>query len=229
MNEVFDIYTIVFLVLAVVIFLRLRSVLGRRNGHERPPSDIYRPSPRTADSEDNVVPLPGRDATADANQAEIEDEAEPATPLEKDLREISRADPTFSPSNFVEGAQMAYEMIVSAFAAGDRKALKPLLARDVFEGFVSVIEDRESRNETVESNFIGISKAEITEASLEGRTATVTVKFVSELVSATRNDAGAVVDGDPTEVMTVTDMWAFSRDVTSRDPNWKLVATETTD
>jgi predicted lipid-binding transport protein (Tim44 family) len=229
MNEVFDIYTIVFLVLAVVIFLRLRSVLGRRNGHERPPTDIYRPSSRTAENEDNVVPLPGRDPSADAAGADSEDEAEPATPLEKDLRDIARADPTFSPGNFVEGAQMAYEMIVSAFAAGDRKALKPLLARDVFDGIVSVIDDRESRNETVESNFIGISKAEITEASLEGRNATVTVKFVSELVSATRNEAGAVVDGDPTEVMTVTDVWAFSRDVTNRDPNWKLVATETTD
>jgi predicted lipid-binding transport protein (Tim44 family) len=229
MNEVFDIYTIVFLVLAVVIFLRLRSVLGRRNGHERPPTDIYRPSPRTANNEDNVVPLPGRNTPAETASAEAMDEEEPATPLEKDLRDIRRADPSFNPDEFVEGAKMAYEMIVSAFAAGDRKSLKPLLARDVFDGFVSVIADRESRNETVESNFIGINKAEITEAALEGRTATITVRFVSELVSSTRNEAGAIVDGDPTEVMTVTDIWAFARDVTSRDPNWKLVSTETTD
>jgi predicted lipid-binding transport protein (Tim44 family) len=228
MNEAFDIYTIVFLVLAVVIFLRLRSVLGRRNGHERPPTDIYRPSSRTAnDDEDNVVPLPGREGPAGAG--DFDDEAEPATPLEKDLRDIHRADQTFTPENFTEGAKMAYEMIVSSFAAGDRKTLKPLLARDVYEGFVAVIDDRESRSETVESNFIGINKAEITEATLEGRTATVTVRFVSELVSATRNEAGAVVDGDPTEVMTVTDIWSFARDVTSRDPNWKLVSTETTD
>ncbi|MEM8876328.1 MAG: Tim44/TimA family putative adaptor protein [Pseudomonadota bacterium] len=229
MNEVFDIYTIVFLVLAVVIFLRLRSVLGRRNGHERPPTDIYRPSPRTANSEDNVVPLPGRNGSTETVAADVVDEEEPATPLEKELRDIGRADPSFQPDTFLDGAKMAYEMIVSAFAAGDRKTLKPLLARDVFDGFVSVIADRESRKETVESNFIGINKAEITDAAFEGRMATVTVRFVSELVSATRNEAGAIVDGDPTEVMTVTDIWAFARDVNNRDPNWKLVSTETND
>ncbi len=117
-------------------------------------------------------------------------------------------------------------MIVSAFAEGDRKTLKQLLAREVYDGFVAAIGEREQRHETVTFNFIGIDKADIVDASLKGSTAQVKVRFVSSLVSATKNASGEVVDGDPTHVGEVTDVWTFSREVTSRDPNWKLVATE---
>jgi predicted lipid-binding transport protein (Tim44 family) len=117
-------------------------------------------------------------------------------------------------------------MIVTAFAEGDRKTLKQLLSREVYDGFVSAITEREGRGETIEFKFVGIDKADITGASAKAQTAQVTVRFLSKLVSATHDKAGAVVDGDPTHVGDVTDVWTFARDTTSRDPNWKLVATE---
>ena len=117
-------------------------------------------------------------------------------------------------------------MIVTAFAEGDRKTLRNLLSREVFDGFVAAISQRESRGEKIEFKFVGIDKAEVTEASLKNGTAQVTVRFVSKLVSATHDKDGTVIDGDPVHVGDVTDIWTFARDVSSRDPNWKLVATE---
>jgi hypothetical protein len=112
------------------------------------------------------------------------------------------------------------------FAGGDRKMLRDLLAKDVFEGFEAAIRDRESRGEQVETRFVGIEKAEIVDAQMRGDQAQVTMKFVSQLVTATRDRAGAVIDGSPERVTDVTDVWTFARNVTDRDPNWRLIATE---
>ena len=120
-------------------------------------------------------------------------------------------------------------MIVTAFAEGDRKSLKNLLSREVYDGFVSAIAQREGRGETIEFRFVGIDKAEITDAALKGGTEQVTVRFHSKLISATHDKTGAVIDGDPVHVGDVTDIWTFARDINSRDPNWKLVATELVD
>jgi predicted lipid-binding transport protein (Tim44 family) len=117
-------------------------------------------------------------------------------------------------------------MIVTAFAEGDRKTLKQLLSREVYDGFVSAIGQREARGETIEFKFVGIDRAEITGAGVKGATEQITVRFLSKLISATRDRAAAVVDGDPVRVGDVTDIWTFAREATSRDPNWKLVATE---
>ena len=141
------------------------------------------------------------------------------------LQALARADRSFDPKHFMQGAKAAYEMIVTAFAEGDRKALKQLLSREVFDSFSAAIGERERNGETVEFKFVGISNAEIIDAELAGKMANITVKFVSDLITATRNRAGEVVDGDPTQIRDVTDIWTFSRDVTSRDPNWRLVAT----
>ncbi len=150
----------------------------------------------------------------------------PNSALGEQLKTLMIADPTFDPKPFVDGAKMAYEMVVSAFAEGDRRALRQLLSRDVYDGFVSAIAEREQRQEKIEFRFIGIDKAEITDASVANGAAQVTVRFVSELISATRDKDGNVVDGDPAKVSEVTDIWTFSREVSARDPNWKLVATE---
>ncbi len=131
------------------------------------------------------------------------------------------------PQHFITGARSAYEMIVTAYAQGDRRALKDLLAKDVYEGFDSVIREREQRGETAEARFVSIDAADIIGAEQRGGTAQVTMRFVSQLVSVTRDKAGNVVDGNAEKVSDVTDVWTFARDVTSRDPNWKLVATET--
>ncbi len=233
MSGIFDFYTILFLVLAVVIFLRLRSVLGRRTGSERPPYDPFSaPKGKEAPAADKVVTLPPR-AEPGASRTAANDDfgayAAKGTDLARGLSAIRTADPAFDPKTFLEGAKMAYEMIVTGFAEGDRKSLKTLLSREVYDGFVAAIADRESRGETVTSNFVSIDKADITEAQLRGRSAHVTVRFVSQLVTATRDKESKVIQGDPNAVTEVTDIWTFARDVGSRDPNWKLVATESAD
>jgi predicted lipid-binding transport protein (Tim44 family) len=220
-----DFITLFFLVAAVLIFLQLRSVLGRRTGSEKPPFDPYSPrdvakNPGGAD-DGKVVTLPRRDVPDDETTF-----AKPDTPLNSALRELVKADATFKLKEFLNGAKMAYEMIVMAFADGDRKTLKGLLSKEVFEGFEAAISERESRGEVVKSTFVGIDKADITHASAKDSEEQVTVRIVSQLISATFDKAGVVIDGDQENVAEVTDIWTFARDMRSRDPNWKLVATE---
>jgi predicted lipid-binding transport protein (Tim44 family) len=231
--EIFDFGTLFFVVAAVVIFLQLRNVLGRRTGNEKPPFDPYTAA-RTRDGaseRDNVVSLPRRKsgAEAEANYTAIDAYAASGTELNKGLRAIRDADPTFDPKTFVDGAKMAYEMTVMAYADGDRKTLKNLLSRDVYEGFVAAISERENRSERIQSSFVGIDKADIVSAEMKGPDAHVTLRIVSELISATRDGTGTVIDGDPETVAEVKDVWTFARDTRSRDPNWKLVATEAED
>jgi predicted lipid-binding transport protein (Tim44 family) len=142
---------------------------------------------------------------------------------------IRRADPSFDPERFVDGAKMAFEMIVTAFAKGDEKALEPLLAPNVFESFVADIRRRRESGETRETSVAGIRQARIHEARLEGREARVTVLIVSEQINVTRDRSGNVIDGDPKTAETVSDLWTFARDTRSRDPNWQLVETAAAD
>jgi len=227
----FDFGTLFFLIAAVVIFFQLRNVLGRRTGNERPPFDPYTAG-RTGDKDaaqksENVVALPRkRPADNDEVYTAIDAIAKPDTELNKGLRAIRDADPSFDPKSFVDGAKMAYEMIVMAYADGDRKSLKNLLSREVYDGFVAAISDREARSEKIQSSFVGIDKADIVAAELKNSEAHITLRIVSELISATRDKAGEVIDGDPETVAEVKDVWTFARDTRSRDPNWKLVATE---
>jgi len=234
--EFFDFGTIFFLVAAVVIFIQLRNVLGRRTGNERPPFDPYTAA-RTRAAEagregktDTVVSLPrhAKAASGDSEQkyTAIDAVAPVGSELNKGLRAIKDADPSFDPDAFVEGAKLAYEMIVMAYADGDRRTLKNLLSREVYEGFVAAIDEREKRSEKIESSFVGIDKATIVAAEMKGHEAHVTLRIVSELISATRDGAGTIIDGDPETVAEVKDVWTFARDTRSRDPNWKLVATE---
>jgi predicted lipid-binding transport protein (Tim44 family) len=230
---VFDIYTIIFLALAVFIFLRLRSVLGQRTGRERPPYDPYSAREVRGAANDKVVALPPRPAETSPRPVEAEapgerwkDVAETGSSLAAGLDAIAAADPSFDAKHFLAGARAAYEMIVTAFAEGDRRQLRNLLSRDVYEGFDAAIADRESRGETSETRFVSIDAATITGAELRGRSAQVTVRFVSKLVSVTRDRSGAVIEGNADKVTDVTDVWTFARDLSSRDPNWKLVATE---
>lgn len=235
MSDGFDIYTIIILVLAVFIFLRLRSVLGTRTGNERRPTDPFvgRPQPK---ANDNVTPLPSR-GTADpvrpvaTEPAPASDGdrwrgvAEPGSAGWRGLDQIALVEPNFDGRGFIGGAKSAYEMIVTAFAAGDRKTLKPLLAREVFDSFSAVIADRESRGETVESNFVSIDKAEVVAAEIVNGVAQVTVRFVSKLIAATRDRAGEVIDGSATEIADLVDVWTFARELNARDPNWRLIST----
>ncbi|MGH6727517.1 MAG: Tim44/TimA family putative adaptor protein [Pseudolabrys sp.] len=235
MRDVFDIYTIIFLALAVFIFLRLRSVLGQRTGRERPPYDPYAAREPVRPGPEKVVALPNR--TPEAATAKPAEPAPPpgerwkgvaelGTPLAAGLDAILAADANFDHKHFLTGARAAYEMIVNAFAEGDRRTLKNLLSREVYDGFETAITEREKRGDTVESRFVSIDSAEITAAELRARTAQLTVRFQSKLVSVTRDKNGNAIDGNAEKVTDVTDVWTFARDLSSRDPNWKLVATE---
>ena len=230
-----DIYTIIFLALAVFIFLRLRSVLGQRTGSERPP---YERSPRnvTQHTQDNnnVVPMPGSviDQAPLAPTADVaaptdrwKGIAESGSALAKGLDGIVAQDSSFDPRHFLSGARSAYEMIVLAFANGDRRALRDLLSSEVYDSFEAVIKDREKNEQKTETRFVSIDKAELVGADMRDRTSQLTVRFVSQMISVTRDKAGTIVDGNPDKVADITDVWTFARDSTSRDPNWKLVGT----
>lgn len=237
-----NIFTLIFLVLAVVIILKLRNVLGRRSGDDDARVERLKAEQRAREAQrqaaqDKVVALPRRErpdavpapvqATATEDlEAKVRSFAGGDAVLAEALAAIYRADRSFDPESFMKGARAAYEMIVTAFAEGNRKTLKPLLSREVFDGFQAVIADRESRGEQIEHGFVGITKSDVIEAELKRNMAHVTVKFVSDLISATRDKSGNVLAGDPNKIKEVIDIWTFARDVNSRDPNWKLVATQ---
>ena len=235
-----DIYTIIFLALAVFIFLRLRSVLGQRTGGERPPydraaRDVVQGRGGDAGRGDNVVPMPpgaiiDQAPLAPSDPAPASERwkgtAEPGSELARGLDGIAQQDSSFDPKHFVAGAKGAYEMIVLAFAQGDRRTLKELLSPEVYDSFEGAIRDREQRGEKMERKFVGIEKAELVGADMRGRVASLTVRFVSQMISVTRDKAGAIVDGSSESITDVTDVWTFSRDMGSRDPNWRLVSTD---
>ena len=233
--EVFDTTTLIIIAAAVFVLLKLRSVLGQRTGYQRP-SDLQdhinkRTKEAESSSADNIVKLPNRgnrQGEEEINPAleEINKLAKPRTKLNRGLKDVLEADPAFIPSQFVSGAEMAYEMIVNAFAEGDRKTLKNLLSPEVYGSFDSVISDREKRNETVRSTFVGIDDSKIVEADVKDKNSNLTVRFVSQIISSTHDNDGKLIEGDESDIATVTDIWTFSRDVRSNDPNWKLVATE---
>ena len=234
MQESFDITTIIFALLAAFVVWKLRSVLGTRTGHERPPQERPRRADRADElkSDGKVIRLPG--AANDVGAAEpVNGGADRWAPfasadssLAKGFDQIVAMDATFHPPEFVEGAKGAYEMIIGAFAAGDRQTLRGLLAKDVYDSFADAITDRESRGETVETTFVSIDKAEFADVQIKSKTASITMKFQSKLITATRDRSGAVVDGNSDKIVDMVDIWTFARDVTSRDPNWRLVATE---
>jgi predicted lipid-binding transport protein (Tim44 family) len=234
----FDPLNILLLAVALVVFWRLKSVLGTRTGTEKPPLDPFGSKrgevQADRDTQDGVLRFPQNAPAPAPDDGEREPAApvwtgfaEPGSELAAALEQIAEKDPQFTPRSFVEGAKMAYEMIVDGFAKGDKAALKNLLSKDVFDGFARAIDERQAQGQRVESRFVGIDKATLQSAALlGGRKANITMAFVSELITATYDKSGEVIDGDPKEIREVTDVWTFERDVTSRNPNWKLVATQ---
>lgn len=235
MRESFDPTLIIFALVAIFVVWKLRSVLGQRTGEEKPPADPRWRRDRPAEAGEEmgkVIRLPGA-ANDSAPPARPEPDpserwkgfAEPGSPVWAGLDAIAAREP-FDARIFTDGAKAAYEMIVSAFAQGDRKALKPLLAKDVFDSFDAAIAEREQRGERIETTFVSIDRAEFQDVQLRGANAQITIRFLSKQINATRDRSGAVIDGDAGKVVDMVDVWTFARDVGTRDPNWKLVATE---
>jgi hypothetical protein len=145
------------------------------------------------------------------------------------LESIAAIDSSFEVDRFLAGARNAYERVVLAFAVGERQELRELLTRNVYEGFDTAIRARESRNEIAETRFISIDTYEIVHAELRGRIGNITVRFLSRLVSVTRNQLGDVIDGSPETITSVVDVWTFVRDLSLPSPNWRIDATVATD
>jgi predicted lipid-binding transport protein (Tim44 family) len=216
--------------IAAFIGYRIYTVLGRRTGNEPPPvSRRESIEPRRQSSskgEDNVIALPrAREAAPVRPRHSVLNSIDANSPVAAGLNAIRGDDPDFDADAFVEGAKVAHEMIVKAYADGDRAQLRPLLADDVLQSFEGAISAREKAGHRVEFGFVGLKSATLEDARLKGRVSEITVKFVSELITATRDAAGVVVEGAAGVVREVTDIWTFARDTRSADPNWKLVAT----
>jgi predicted lipid-binding transport protein (Tim44 family) len=232
MNQAFDPLNLLLLAIAVVVFFKLRSVLGTRTGHENTidfptTSEARKPASGTGGNDNSIPPMtePVRGLPVETPPV-WEGIAKEGSALAKTLEKIHGKDEGFSVKKFLDGAGAAYEMIVTAFAGDDKKTLKPLLSKDVYKGFAKAIDERRARDETLELTFVGLDEAKITDASLNARKASLTVRFVSEIITALKKLDGKIIEGDPGRIDTVIDVWTFEHDTGSRDPNWKLVATE---
>lgn len=245
MNGEINLLTLLSLVVAVIAIVKLRSVLGRKT-----PDDDARIEQRrrnaqmqktaAASASDKVVALPRREREPEPQdqgvsvaevEARIKSVAGEDVTLAARLTDILKLDRTFDPEQFLRGARQAYEMIVTAFAEGNKRTLRDLLSADVFDSFNRAISERDGRGHVVDQSFVGINKADILEAEVSPKgVASITVRFVSQLISATRDRAGAIIDGDDSRIKDVTDIWTFSRDISSKEArrnlNWKLVGTQ---
>lgn len=228
---------------AVFLILRLRAVLGKRTGNERPPArDPFSPppppapsnnSPRLGDApsgNDNVVPLPGvnaplsRPSSATSGPGGIRATVLPTASA--GVAAIRAADPAFQPLPFADGARAAFATIVEAFAKGEMQALRGLLDGPTFASFDSAIRGRNERHEKAETTLIGFEASDIAAAEMQDSNAQVSVRFVTEQINVVRNADGQIAEGNPNEVQKVVDLWTFRRDTKSNDPNWVLIKTE---
>lgn len=223
MSGGFPVDLILFAMVAAFLVLRLRSVLGRRTGFERPPA----PEPRTTGFDPRGRTLDGtaedvRPAAAKSGTRHVL--PDPRTPPGQALGRIAAADRSFDPDAFLNGAEGAFRMVVTAFAAGDRQTLRGLLSDDTYAGFEQAITAREQAGETQRTELRAVHEMAIEEADLRGSTADVTVRFVTDQVNMTTARNGEVTAGSDA-VTELTDIWTFQRDLTSSDPTWRLVAT----
>jgi predicted lipid-binding transport protein (Tim44 family) len=206
--------------IAIFLILRLRSVLGSREGFEKPPLPVPPEAPgRRARPELEVIEgRPDRDITD-----HVAEDSEAA----RALAGMKGADPSFNVREFLQGARAAYEMILMAFERGDLAAVKPFLSQDVYDAFAAVVEERNRNGYKVEATFVGISDLALRDATFDrqSREAEVSVRFVGELTSVVRDRAGDIVEGSPTAIKRQKDVWTFARVMGSTDPNWILVAT----
>ena len=205
--------------IAVFLIVKLRNVLGTREGFEKPQTPVDEARPRMARRDFEVIEGgPDRDIT---------DHVADGSPAAKALAAMKMAEPGFSVNTFLQGARGAYEMIVMAYERGDLTAIKPFLGSEVFDSFAAAVQAREAEGLTVEANFNGLREMTMSEATFDRdtREGELTVRFLGELTSVIRNRSGEVVEGSPTTPKKQRDVWTFARKMGADDPNWLLVAT----
>lgn len=206
--------------IALFLVLRLRSVLGTRDGYEKPPGVPAPSQPQRRDRSFEVIEGGGADP-------DIADFIDADGPAGKALADMKRVDPDFSVHDFTHGARQAYEMIVMAYENGDLDTLREFLSPEVHRPFADAIEARRAKGYTVQAEFVGVREVTVVDAHFVGATneADITVRFVGELTSVVRDPQGAVVEGDPREIKQQRDVWTFSRNMASDNPNWLLTGT----
>lgn len=204
--------------IAVFLILKLRSVLGTREGFEKPPVPLEDVTPRAKRNFEVIEGGPDRD---------IVDQVPDGSDAAKALAAMKVAEPSFSVGEFLKGARGAYEMILIAFERGDLDSIRPFLSDEVEASFAQAINAREREGLTVQADFSGLREMTLTEAEFDeiSRSGEITVRFVGELTSVVRNKAGEIVDGSATELKRQRDSWTFARKMGMQDPNWQLVAT----
>lgn len=207
--------------IAVFLILRLRSVLGTRDGFEKP--SVQRDAPATP-----LDRKPAFEVIEGGPDTDITDHVKEGSDSAKALARMKAVDPEFGVSDFLQGARGAYEMILMAFESADMESILPFLSRDVFNSFDEVVQTREREGLIVEASFVGLREIEIVEATFDEKTkdGEITLRFVAELTQAVRKaETGELVDGDPNTIKRQKDVWTFAREMTSDSPNWQLVAT----
>ncbi len=205
--------------IAVFLILRLKNVLGTRDGFEPGPSQTPMPDRRPQRDFEVIEGGPDLDIT---------DHVDEDSPQAEALAEMKRLEPSFSVSEFLGGARGAYEMIVMGYENGDLDAIQPYLAEDIYESFVDGVAAREDQGLTIEANFIGVREIKLVDATLDNETgdADLTIRFIGELTSAVKNSENEIIEGSNTEVKRQKDTWTFSRQMGTDDPNWLLVSTD---
>ncbi len=226
MNPLFDPLNLILLAIAIAVFWRLKSLLGTRTGTERPPADVTVLRPQK-EKPPAAEPEPALGVQDDGPRKPFWHGVAPeGSELAQSLEKLVEVNPDFVLAKFLEAAKRAYELILQAYATGDKAALKTLLAGDVLGSFISAIDRRKADGSNFVFRFVGVKSANLTRAVVDGRSAFLTVRFRSEMIQALLDRDGVVREGDEKAVREVEDVWTFEKDVMSRDPNWKLVATD---
>ncbi|PKP81701.1 MAG: preprotein translocase subunit Tim44 [Alphaproteobacteria bacterium HGW-Alphaproteobacteria-2] len=209
---------IVLAAIAIFLILRLRSVLGTREGFEKPPLDA--PAPRRTPERDFTV-------VEDTPDPDIADHLPADSRAADAVAQMKAVEPDFSLGGFLQGARGAYEMILMAYERGDLSDIEPFLAPEVRDSFGAAIAARQGEGLTVDAEFVGLRDVGVVDASFDPRSgeAEIKIKFTGELTSVVRNATGAIVEGSATEIRRQRDVWTFARRMGSDDPNWSLVAT----
>ncbi len=211
---------IVLAAVAIFLLLRLRSVLGTRDGFERPP--------RAATTDTAASPGKRPQLAVIEGGEEIADFVDSGSEAAKALRQMKEVEPDWSIRDFLEGAKAAYEMILMAYERGNIEEVKDLVDPEIYAAFRDAIAEREAAGLTVEASFVGLKDVRITDAWFDPKTndAEITVNFTGELISTVRNAEGEIVEGSPTAIRRQKDVWTFARRMGSPDPNWTLVSTD---
>ncbi|MBV7411026.1 Tim44/TimA family putative adaptor protein [Maritimibacter sp. DP1N21-5] len=209
---------IVLAAIAIFLILRLRDVLGTREGFEKPV--VTRNETETVTNRGKFEVIEG------GPDHDIADHTDDPASVEA-LGKMKAAEPSFAVGEFLSGARGAYEMILMAFENGDIARIQPFLSEDVYESFAAVVEDRETRGLKIDANFLGVREMKLVEAEFDDdtREGEITIRFVGELNSVVRDKSGEIVEGNPKEAKKQKDVWTFARIMGSDNPNWTLVAT----